>query len=96
MKNICEHCEHFRKYPHWSKEKSCTKATYRDGSDGYGPFFVKAECIHDERFKAPASKFSPIGESVISRIDKQIEYLEKERERLSRENDTLKERLTKI
>lgn len=91
--NICEHCEHFQETV---RGKSCSLATETYSNDGYGPFFQRANCIHDERLTVPKSKFKPIGESKVLRLEETIKFLEKLVEEKGKENTVLKERLVKI
>jgi hypothetical protein len=55
--NICDFCKHYD-YVSWAyKQKGCTIANTRSGSDGYGPFYSSAKCIHDKHQNKIEDKF---------------------------------------
>ena len=68
---MCKHYD-FVKWAH--KQKGCKKAVTRDGSDGYGPFYSHAKCIHDERKSELSDLFELSSEVEISQDKDVIEF----------------------
>jgi hypothetical protein len=91
--SVCEFCEH---YQETVRGKECNQAHYSYPNDGYGPFFERAGCVHDERLDFPKSKFKPITEGKLKRHEEMIEQLREMLKASKKEADTLRDRLTRI
>lgn len=87
--NICEFCKHYD-YVSWAyKQKGCVLAKTNNGSDGYGPFYSSATCIHDKHQSKLVDRFETAS---IAERAKDMDTINN----LKEENRDLKHKIQKI
>lgn len=83
---ICNNCKHYKSVGWKHNKPGCSLASTRSTSDGYGPFYESAACVHDQDKPTLKDLFEPILESDQQKAFEQQEafnkLLEKEREKI--------------